>query len=81
MSLGLAADIYSSKLEKRLVDLREAETALAQAQGGRQISEDKFQKVFHASPIPFSITTLQEGRFVDVMPCLSVAMGIRAKNS
>jgi PAS domain-containing protein len=64
--MGLAADIYASKLEKRLVDLREAETALAQAQGSRQISEDKFQKVFHASPIPFSITTLQEGRFVDV---------------
>ena len=60
------ADIYKSELEKRLVDLREAETALAEAQGGRQVSGDKFQKVFRCSPIPFSITTLKEGRFVDV---------------
>jgi PAS domain S-box-containing protein len=60
------AEIYASELEKRLVDLREAESALAQAQGDRQLSEDKFQKVFRSSPIPFSITTLQEGRFLDV---------------
>jgi PAS domain S-box-containing protein len=60
------ADIYASELEKRLVDLREAETALAEAQGDRQVSEDKFQKVFRSSPIPFSITTLKEGRFVEV---------------
>ena len=26
----------------------------------------KFQKVFRSSPIPFSITTVKEGRFVDV---------------
>jgi PAS domain S-box-containing protein len=60
------ADIYASELEKRLVDLREVKSALAEAQGGRQVSEDKFQKVFRSSPIPFSITTLTEGRFVDV---------------
>ena len=47
------ADIYASELEKRLVDLREAENALAQAKGSRQVSEDKFQKVFRCSPIPF----------------------------
>ena len=27
---------------------------------------EKFQKVFRSSPIPFSITTLKEGRFLDV---------------
>jgi PAS domain S-box-containing protein len=60
------ADVYASELEKRLIDLREAEDALEQAKGGRQVSEDNFQKVFRSSPIPFSITTLKEGRFVDV---------------
>lgn len=60
------SDIYASELEKRLIDLREAETALRQAQGDRKVSDDKFQKVFRCSPIPFSITTLNEGRFVDV---------------
>ena len=60
------ADIYGSELEKRLADLRQAEVALEQSEEGRRISEEKFQKVFRSSPIPFSITTLNEGRFVDV---------------
>ena len=60
------AEIYASELEKRLVDLRAAETALQEAEGSRRISEDRFQKVFRLSPVPFSITTYKEGKFVDV---------------
>jgi len=60
------AEIYASELEKRLGDLKQAETALAQTQGDRRISDEKFQKVFRSSPIPFSITTVKEGRFMDV---------------
>lgn len=60
------ADIYASELEKRLADLREAETALAKAKVGQQVPEDNFRKVFRACPVPFSITTLEEGRFLDV---------------
>ena len=60
------AEIYASILEKRLADLHVAETALAQAKGEHRISEDRFQKVFRASPVPFSITTYKEGKFVDV---------------
>jgi len=37
-----------------------------QSEEGRRASEEKFQKVFRSSPIPFSITTLAEGRFLDV---------------
>jgi PAS domain S-box-containing protein len=60
------ARIYGEELEKRLADLKQAEAALAEAVGGRKLSEEKFQKVFRSSPIPFSITTLKEGRFMDV---------------
>jgi PAS domain S-box-containing protein len=60
------AQIYGSELEKRIADLKQAEAALAQAQGDRQVSEEKFQRVFRSSPIPFSITTVKEGRFLDV---------------
>ncbi len=60
------ARIYGSELEKRLADLKQAEAALAESEGSRRISEDKFQKVFRSSPIPFSITTVKEGRFLDV---------------
>jgi PAS domain S-box-containing protein len=60
------ARIYGSELEKRLVDLKQAEAALAQSEGSRRSSEEKFQTVFRSSPIPFSITTVKEGRFLDV---------------
>lgn len=60
------AQIYGSELEKRIADLKQAEAALAEAEGSRRLSEEKFQKVFRSSPIPFSITTVKEGRFLDV---------------
>ena len=60
------ARIYGSELEKRLADLKQAEAALVESEDSRRISEEKFQKVFRSSPIPFSITTVKEGRFLDV---------------
>ena len=60
------AEIYSSELEKRLADLKNAERALDQSEEGRRVSEEKFQKIFHSSPVAFSITTLEEGRFLEV---------------
>src|SRR5713101_1824141 len=60
------AQIYGSELEKRIADLKQAEAALAESEGSRKLSEEKFQKVFRSSPIPFSITTLKEGKFLDV---------------
>lgn len=64
--LFATADIYGSELEKRLADLQMAERALTQSERERRISEEKFQKIFHASPIPFSITTFDEGQFLEV---------------
>ena len=60
------AEIYASEWQRRLADLRQTEKALEESEEGRKVSEDKFQKVFRSSPIPFSITTVNEGRFVDV---------------
>jgi PAS domain S-box-containing protein len=60
------ARIYGEELEKRIGDLKRAEAALAQSEDSRKRSEEKLQKVFRSSPIPFSITTLKEGRFLDV---------------
>ena len=60
------AEIYGAELEKRLVDLEQTQQALQQAEQSRAISEDKFTKVFRSSPIAFSITTVEEGRFIDV---------------
>jgi PAS domain S-box-containing protein len=60
------AAIYGEELEKRIDDLRRAQAALVQSEEGRRRSEDKFQKVFRSSPVPFSITTVADGRFVDV---------------
>jgi PAS domain S-box-containing protein len=60
------AEIYGSELEKRLTDLQKAEQALDQSEAGRRVSEEKFRKIFHSSPVAFSITTLEEGRFLEV---------------
>lgn len=60
------AEIYGSELEKRLTDLEDAKRALGLSEQDRKVSEEKFQKIFHSSPIAFSITTLEEGRFLEV---------------
>ena len=60
------AEIYGAELEQRLKDLEQTQNALRQAQQGRELSEEKFSKVFRSSPIAFSITTADEGRFLDV---------------
>jgi PAS domain S-box-containing protein len=60
------AEIFASELEKRLSDLQVAEKALLEARQHGRISEDRFQKVFRSSPVPFSITTYKEGKFVEV---------------
>jgi PAS domain S-box-containing protein len=60
------AEIYGAELEQRLGDLEHTQNALRQAEHGRALSEDKFAKVFRSSPIAFSITTVNEGCFLDV---------------
>jgi PAS domain S-box-containing protein len=60
------AEIYGVELEQRLVDLHQTQQALQQAEESRARSEEKFTKVFQSSPIAFCITTVTEGRFIDV---------------
>jgi PAS domain S-box-containing protein len=60
------AEIYGIELQQRLADLEVTQQALRLAEEGRTLSEERFTKVFRSSPIPFSITTLEEGRFVDI---------------
>lgn len=60
------AEIYGEELERRLSDLRNVKLALEQSEEDRRASEDRFQKVFRSSPIAFSVTTLADGRYVDV---------------
>jgi PAS domain S-box-containing protein len=69
------AEIYGLELEKRLTDLDAAESALALAKEDKKTSEDKFQKVFRSSPIAFSITTLGEGRFLEVNRAFELRYG------
>ncbi len=71
------AEIYGSELEKRLADLQKAEQALDRSEADRRVSEEKFQNIFHASPIAFSITTLEEGRFLEVNAAFECRYGYR----
>jgi GAF domain-containing protein len=49
------AATYGEELERRVKDLSETQKALAQSEEARRISEERFQRVFRSSPIPFSI--------------------------
>jgi len=69
------ASIYGSELEKRVNDLHEAKRALGESEEGRKVSDERFQKVFRSSPIPFSITTVKEGRFLDVNGAFELRYG------
>ena len=60
------ASIYGETLESRIAELKRAETALARSEDIRRSFEEKFERVFESCPLPFSITTLKEGRFLDV---------------
>jgi PAS domain S-box-containing protein len=60
------ACIYGETLESRIAELKRTETALARSEDSRRSFEEKFEKVFESCPLPFSITTLKEGRFLDV---------------
>jgi hypothetical protein len=41
-------------------------SSLRMAHVGRLASEEKFEKILHSSPVAFSITTLEEGRFLEL---------------
>ena len=69
------AEMYGSELEKRLGDLEKAERALDQSEQVRRASEEKFQRIFHSSPIAFSITTLGEGRFLEINTAFEARYG------
>jgi PAS domain S-box-containing protein len=71
------AEIYGSELEKRLADLQKAERALDRSEKSRRVSEEKFQKIFHSSPVAFSITTQAEGRFLEVNAAFECRYGYR----
>jgi len=73
------AEIYGTELEQRLADLEQTEQALRQAEESRTLSEDKFAKVFRSSPIAFSITTVAEGRFIDVNEAFERRYGYSSK--
>jgi len=69
------AEIYGSELEKRLADLESARCALDESEAGRRVSEEKFEKIFDSSPIAFSITTLEDGRFLEVNKAFELRYG------
>ena len=73
------AAIYGEELAKRIEDLRRVQAALVQSEEGLRLSEDRFQKVFRSSPVPFSITKVADGRFVDVNAAFECRYGYTRK--
>ncbi len=57
--LLLASLFWNRRLSREIAERRRAESALAQ-------SQELFSKAFHASPVAMSISTLEEGCFLEV---------------
>ncbi|MEN6350888.1 MAG: PAS domain S-box protein [Syntrophomonas sp.] len=57
--IDVAGEEHLLVVTKDIHDLKLANEAL-------RLSEDKFSKAFHSSPTPMSISTMEEGRFIDV---------------
>lgn len=70
--LNLQASIklaeLEAKVERRTEELREANKSLG-------MSEERFSKAFHSSPLPSGIVTLPDRRFVDVNQRLAEVTG------
>jgi PAS domain S-box-containing protein len=60
------AEIYAAELEGRLSDLRSARQALEQSEADRRTSAESFRKVFQFAPVALSVTSLDNGRFIEV---------------
>jgi PAS domain S-box-containing protein len=69
------AEIYGIELQQRLAQLAQTEKALQQAEQSYALSEEKFTRVFRSRPIAFSITTVDEGRFIEVNEAFEVRYG------
>jgi PAS domain S-box-containing protein len=65
---GLKLADLEAKVERRTKELLEANKSLG-------MSEERFSKAFHSSPVPSGIVTLPERRFVDVNQRLTEVTG------
>ncbi len=57
--------LHDPDMQAIVINLRD-KTARKNVEAALRASEERFSKAFQASPIPASISTLEEGRFVDV---------------
>jgi PAS domain S-box-containing protein len=60
------AEIYGAELEHRMAELHRVEQSLESSEQERRASEDRFQKVFQSAPVAMSVTSFDEGRFIEV---------------
>jgi len=73
------AEIYGSELEHRIAELHRVRQTLEESEQGRRASEDRFQKVFQSVPVAISVTSLAEGRFIEVNETFERRFGVARK--
>jgi PAS domain S-box-containing protein len=73
------AEIYGAELEHRISELHRVRRTLEESEQGRRASEDRFQKVFQSVPVAISVTSLAEGRFIEVNETFERRFGVARK--
>ena len=70
------SEIYGAELEHRIAELHRVQQTLEESEQGRRASEDRFQKVFRSVPVAISVTSLNEGRFIEVNEAFERRFGV-----
>jgi len=73
------AEIYGAELEQRIEELHRVRQTLEESEQGRRASEDRFQKMFRSVPVAISVTSLAEGRFIEVNETFERRFGVARK--
>jgi PAS domain S-box-containing protein len=73
------AEIYGAELEHRIDELHRVRQTLKESEQGRRASEDRYQKVFRSVPVAISVTSLAEGKFVDINETFERRFGVARK--
>ena len=75
--LSERVEVRTSELRTANVQLRQEVSEREAAQTQMSLSETRFTKIFHASPLPIVISTLAAGRYVDLNESALKLLGFR----
>ncbi|HEY2468232.1 MAG TPA: PAS domain S-box protein [Terracidiphilus sp.] len=60
------AEIYGAELERRIAELRQFEQTSQKSANVHRDSEERFQMIFRSTPVAIAVSSLADGRFIEI---------------